>query len=347
MKNKNLTKEYKLSENLALQNRIVMAPMNRSLGQESGVITEDGIKYYERRADAGLLIIEATNISPLARGYPDSHGIFTSEQISKWKEFNERVHTKGAKTFSQLFHSGRISHEIYHGNQPVAPSAVEYVGRIHRTDNLQYGTPRALETNEIEDIVKDFVQAARNAIEGGFDGIEIHGANGYLLDQFLHKETNKRTDRYGGSVENMARVVLEVVDAVVEAVGRDKVGIRLSPHAYLNLGYTRGDEDIFIYLLKELTKRNILYLHTGIFDDHEVVDYLGGKVSEFCRRYYDGTLIVNGSYSVSEAEESIGSGKSDLVAFGRNFIANPDLVSKIKDNHKLNEYDNSMLERLE
>lgn len=341
-----LLEPYKLNERLKLQNKVVMAPLTRSFANDDLTATLDMVAYYEKRADVGLIITEATVVSKLAQGYPNTPGIFSEKHVNAWEKVNKTVQNKGAKIFCQLFHAGRLSHEAFHGQQPVAPSAVAYQGRIPRTKNLQYGMPRTLDVEEVKIIVSEFVEAAKLAVKASFDGVEIHGANGYILDQFLHKQTNKRQDEYGGSIENRSRFVLEILDGIIEAIGRERVGIRLSPHAYLHMEHTEGDENTFKYLLKEIEKRDIAYVHTGIYNDHEVVDYLGGKVSQFIRNNYKGTVIANGSYSVKEGTEAINKKEFDLLAFGRSIIANPDIVKKIKNNEPLLAYNNSMLTKL-
>ena len=341
----NLFKEYKLNDKLVLQNKIVMAPLTRCFADENLVPTQEMADYYEKRADAGLIISEGNIISHEGQGYPNVPGIYTQEQIEGWKLVTSQVHKRGAKIFSQVWHVGRVSLEEYHGQQPVAPSAVLLSGRAFRTD-FEYKIPRALEISEIKELIQKYAQAAINSMEAGFDGIELHSANGYLPDQFLHQQTNVREDEYGGSVENRARFTLEALDAIIEAVGKDKVGIRISPCAYLHLEYTKGDEDTFKYLLKEIEKRNILYTHTGIFDDTDSIDYLEGKVSEFVRSNYNGTVIGNGSYSAQDGDDMVKDEKIDLFAIGRSFIANPDLITKLKNNEPVVDYDAEMLSSL-
>jgi len=340
-----LFEKYKVNEKLILQNRVVMAPLTRCFADEDNVPTDLMADYYGKRSDAGLIIAEATLTSKLAQGYPNQPGIYNDAQISAWKKINKKVHENGAKIFSQIFHSGRISHETFHNQHPVAPSSIAYVGRVPRTE-LDYETPRALETKEVKELIEEFVQASINSVNAGFDGVEIHAANGYILDQFLHQETNFREDEFGGSVENRARIILEIIDGISNAIGKEKVGIRLSPHAYLHLGHTSGDEETFKYLLKEIEKRDISYVHTGTFDDHTKVDYLNGKVSEFIRANYKGTVIANGSYEASEGNQLLKDEKFDLFAIGRPFISNPDLITKLKTNAVLTQYDENMLGEL-
>ncbi|OUR95841.1 alkene reductase [Halobacteriovorax marinus] len=339
-----LLEEYRLNAKVSLKNRIVMAPLTRSFADDNLVPTEEISNYYEKRADAGLIITEATMISRSAQGYPNTPGIYSKEQIAGWKKTTSKVHAKGGKIFLQIWHVGRVSHPIYLDGQPaVAPSAVKLEGRVPRADDLQYETPRALETHEVESIIEDFRTAALNAIEAGFDGVEIHGANGYLIDQFLHQHTNKRNDKFGGSLENRSRFLLQIVDAVTKAIGVERTGLRLSPGAYFNMEHTKGDELTFKFILNMLNDKNLAYLHTGIFDDSMSFDYLGGTATEFLRENYSGTVIASGGYNSDKGEQDIHLNKFDLLAIGRPFIANPDYVAKVKGNIELTAYDESML----
>jgi 2,4-dienoyl-CoA reductase-like NADH-dependent reductase (Old Yellow Enzyme family) len=345
MKNATFFESYTLNEDITLQNKIAMAPLTRCFANEALIPTEDMMHYYAKRGDAGLIISEATLISKYAQGYPNQPGIFTQEHIEGWKKITQAVHNNGAKIASQLFHAGRLTHSTFHHSQVVAPSSVIFDEPMPRSD-LRYETPRALTIDEIHEIKKDFVQAALNAREAGFDLVELHCANGYLADQFLHQQTNTREDQYGGNAQNRSRFVLELIDEVIQAVGKNRVGIRISPHAYMQMEHTTGDEETFKYLLSQLEKKDIAYVHTGIFDDNEKVDYLQGKVSEFIRHHYQGNLIGNGSYDLKKGQNSIENKEFDVLALGRFFIANPDLISRIKKNKTLVEYDNNMLEEL-
>jgi len=345
MKYKALFKPLQLSSKLNLKNKIVMAPLTRCFADENLVPTKEMVDYYRKRADAGLIISEGTIISPMAQGYPNTPGIYNKEQIDAWREITNAVHDNGGKIFCQIMHTGRISHRMFTNQQTVSASASQISGDVPRTD-VQYENPRALEIEEIKTIIDEYVQAAKNSIEANFDGVEIHGANGYLIDQFLHQVTNFREDIYGGSIENYARFVLEIVDGVIKEIGKEKVSIRLSPNAYHFISHTSGDEEIFKYLLSELQKREILYVHLGSFDDHEEIDYLEGRASAFLKRYYDGIVIGSGSYAFDEAEKSLETNDYDLVAIGRPFIANPDLISKLKNENKIVEYSEDMLNTL-
>lgn len=342
-----LLEEYSLNPNITLKNRIVMAPLTRSFASDQLVPTEEVSNYYEKRADAGLIITEATIISKNAQGYPNTPGIFTKDQIEGWKLTTNKVHKKGGKIFLQLWHVGRVSHPIFlDGETPVAPSAVKLDGRVPRTDNKEYGTPRALETHEVETIIQDYKIAAQNAIKAGFDGVEIHGANGYLIDQFLHQHTNQRSDKFGGSTENRSRFLLQIIDEITNAIGPERTGLRLSPGAYIHMEHTEGDEKTFKFILQMINDKNLAYVHAGIFDDSISFDYLGGSTSEFLREHYNGTVIASGGYTSDKGEQDLHLNKFDLLAIGRPFIANPDYIQKVKSNTVLTEYDPSMLETL-
>lgn len=341
---------HSLSASLTLRNRIVMAPLTRCMATNDLVPTPESARYYARRADAGLIISEATIVRADGQGYPNTPGIFTPEQIHGWREVTKQVHDKGGKIFLQLWHVGRVSHPIYlKGNPPLAPSALPLRGKLRRSpvEGLEYGMPRALKMEEIPGLVQAFSDGAANAISAGFDGVEIHGANGYLLDQFLHYQTNQRTDDYGGSPQNNARFALEVIDAVVARIGHERVGIRLSPGAHVHLEGSAEDVPVFHYLLQQIQQRHLVYVHTGIFDDSVVFDYLGSTATEFLRKNHAGTVIGCGNYSPEKAALHIRSEQFDLIAFGRPFIANPDLVARLKQRETLKDYQESMLERLD
>ncbi len=342
-----LLEPYVLSDALTLPNRILMAPMTRCMADDDLVPTAAMAAYYARRAAAGLIISEATIVRPDGQGYPNTPGIFTPAQVAGWRVVTDAVHAAGGRMFLQLWHVGRVSHSIYHeGRPPVAPSAVAPSGRVPRTE-LTFETPRALETYEVLDIVGAYADGASNAMKAGFDGVEIHGANGYLIDQFLHHHTNRRTDDYGGSIRNMARFALEVVEAVRERVGPARVGLRLSPGAYFNMEPHPGDPPIFEYLLRQLGGRDDLaYVHVGIFDDSMVFENLGGRATEFLRRHYNGNLVGCGSYTPASAAAAIAEGRFDVIAIGRPFIANHDLVEKIRTGAELTAYDPEMLKTL-
>jgi len=344
---KNILEPVQLGS-LQLANRIVMAPMTRSMAGAGLVPTEQSARYYARRHDAGLILTEATIIRPDGQGYPDTPGIFSDDQVQGWREVTQAVHEEGGRIFLQLWHVGRVSHPHYlDGALPVAPSAVPLSGRVPRSD-FEYGTPRALGSEEVEELIDDFAAATVRAREAGFDGVEIHGANGYLLDQFLHHHTNRRDDAWGGTTKKMARFPLAVVDAVTAAWEPGRVGIRLSPGAYFNMEGDERDREVFELLLPELESRGLAYVHVGIFDDAMTFDELKGmRATEFLRKHYGGTLIGCGSYTAESGAEAIALDKFDLLAIGRPFIANPDLVSKLREGEPLVGYDAEMLTTLE
>lgn len=323
-----------------LPNRVIMAPLTRMRAPEC--IPTDLMKtYYVQRASAGLIISEATPITPQGIGYPATPGIYEESQVAGWKKITNAVHAANGHIFLQLWHVGRISHPDYHhGELPVAPSAIAPKGDCVTPQGMKpFVTPRALETEEIPAIVEQYRQAAKNALAAGFDGIEIHGANGYLLDQFLRDGTNKRADRYGGSPENRARFLLEVTEAVAEVWGAERVGIRLSPSGTFNDMSDSDPETIYGYLLGQLNPFGLAYLH--IVDALESDIRHGAKAVALSdlRRAYNGNIIVCGEYDQSRAEQVIEQGLADAVAFGRLYIANPDLVERFSLNAVLNSPD--------
>lgn len=343
-----LLEPYALSPELSLPNRVLMAPMTRSMAGPGLVPTSDMAEYYARRADAGLIVTEATLVSADGQGYPDTPGIWSPEQVEGWSRVTRRVHEEGGRIVLQLWHVGRVSHPVYlDGETPVAPSAVPLEGRVPRTDGLEYGTPRALEASEIPALVEAYARGADNALAAGFDGVEIHGANGYLIDQFLHHHTNRRSDAWGGSPAAMARFALEVVDAVTDRAGAGRTGLRLSPGAHMNMEGDPRDAEVFRHLLAELEPRGLAYVHAGVFDDSQTFPSLGDRSSTaFLRRHYGGTLVGNGSYSPEDAARAVADDRFDLVALGRPFLANPDLVERIRHGRQRTDYDPEMLKTL-
>lgn len=335
-----------IGENLTLKNRIVMAPLTRSMADDDLVPTEAMAAYYGRRADAGLIISEATIVSQDGQGYPNTPGLYTQAQIDGWKNVTQRVHQNGGKIFAQIWHTGRVSHSIYHdGELSMAPSAVPLKGHVPRTENLEYETPREITLDEIKRVQGQFATAAKNALKAGFDGIEIHGANSYLIDEFLHWDTNRREDEYGGTVENMSRFLLEIIDQIKAVIPENKIGLRLSPQAYINLEHDDRDKQVFDYLLPLLNKYDLAYVHTGMFNDAPY-EHLQGTVTQYIRKHYRGTVIASGGYTAESANSLIENGDADLVAIGRPFIANPDYVEKVKQSKELTEYSDSMLAEL-
>ncbi|MCO7198647.1 alkene reductase [Pseudoalteromonas sp. OANN1] len=341
-----LFENVKLNNTISLNNRILMAPLTRCMADDDLVPTDDMVKYYAKRAKAGLIISEATIIRPDGQGYPNTPGLFTPAQIAGWKKVTDAVHAEGGKMFAQLWHVGRVAHPYFFDGEVLAPSAIGVEGTVPRMRELTYQTPKAVTQEEITQLVADYAQAAVNAIEAGFDGVEIHGANGYLIDQFLHYAANQRTDEYGQTPENMSRFALEVTDAVADRIGADRVGLRVSPGAYFNMDGDQRDRAVFDFLISALNSRNLAYLHVGIFDDAMEFEYLGGSASAYLRSIYKGTLVGVGSYTAESGAEAIQNQKFDLLAIGRPFIANPDYVEKVKAGQAVKEYDESMLATL-
>lgn len=349
MVNDSLLKQYKLNNDLTLKNRIVMAPMTRAKASHDLIPNMAAADYYGQRAAAGLIVTEGAVISSDALGHPNVPGIFNQEQVNQWKNIANRVHENNGLIFMQIWHVGRVSHpSLLGGRLPIAPSETMMTGAMNRNPGLYFGKSRAASLSEIQMIIDHFASAAENAMKAGFDGIEIHGANGYLVDQFLHFSTNQRKDEYGGTPENMARFALELVHACGNAIGYERVGLRLSPGAYLNqiIG-EESDALVFQYLLEKLNELSIAYVHTGNFNDQVKFNELKNlTMTEFMRQYYKGTLIACGAYSFETAREGLESNLFDLVAFGKPFIANPNLIECLRESRSLNSYDVSMLETL-
>lgn len=338
---------FKLNDTIELQNRVLMAPLTRCMADDNLVPTQAMVDYYARRADAGLIISEATLIRPDAQGYPNVPGLFTNEQIQGWKKVTDAVHANGGKMFAQLWHVGRVAHPHFFEGEVLAPSAIGIEGSVPRMRELSYQTPKAASIEEIKGLVADYAKAAENAIEAGFDGVEIHGANGYLIDQFLHYASNQRDDEYGQTPENMSRFALEVVDAVTTAIGADKTGLRLSPGAYFLMDEDSRDKAVFDYLLTQLNTRELAYLHGGIFDDSMRFASLEDKTtSQYLRANYKGSLVGVGSYDFDSARAAINNDQFDLIAIGRPFIANPDYIKKVKSGQEVTPYNDEMLAEL-
>ncbi|MGY9047482.1 hypothetical protein P775_07745 [Puniceibacterium antarcticum] len=326
-----------------LRNRIVMAPMTRTRATEDAVPTDLMRDYYAQRADAGLIITECTQISEGAHGIIRAPGIHDDAQIAAWRKITDAVHEKGGKIFNQIWHPGRTSHpDIMGGKDPVAPSPIAAAGEFFLpTGRVPFTVPRELGIDELPGIVEDFVQAARNARAAGFDGVEIHAANGYLLQQFLEDVSNHRTDAYGGTIENRARLTLEVTDAVIAAWDADHVGVRLSP-AGINYGSVSSDRpEIYDHVIRQLSDRNVAYLHV-IRPNKASYDAGPVQIEDvpgFTRARYAGPIIVNGGFDHDGADAELGKGDADLVAFGVPFIANPDLVTRLKTGAAYNKPD--------
>jgi N-ethylmaleimide reductase len=327
---------------LRLQNRIVMAPLTRSRALENDIPSELAIEYYTQRATAGLIIAEATQVSPQGKGYILTPGIYNDSQVLAWKRITDAVHAKGGHIYLQLWHVGRISHPSIQpdGGLPVAPSAIKPEGKSYTNDGfVPMVTPRALETAEMPGLVEQYRTAALNAKAAGFDGVEVHAANGYLLDQFLRDKTNHRTDEYGGSVENRARIVLEIMAVVVDVWGGDRVGIRISPLSKFGDIDDSNPEPLFTYLVESLNAFNLAYLHVIEGDTGGTREVAGGFDLQKLRRLFNGAYMANNGYNKALASSAIGDNHADLICFGRPFIANPDLVERLRTNAPLSEAD--------
>lgn len=333
---------------LQLAHRVVMAPLTRMRAGAGDAPRPMNVTYYSQRASqGGLIVAEGSPISPTAHGMPRTPGIHTPEQIAGWKAVTDAVHAKGGVIFLQLWHVGRISHSSNQpgGALPVAPSAIAAAGNAFTADfqRVPFETPRALETAEIPALIESYATAARNAMEAGFDGVEIHAANGYLLEEFLHARTNQRTDAYGGSIENRCRLVVEVAKAVAGVYGPDRTGIRLSPFGIANDSGEPEPMPLYSHLVKELDALGLVYLHliepraSGAGQgevDHQNVPF----ASELFRPLWSRALIAAGNYKPDTAEATVASGQADAIAFGRLFIANPDLPERLRRGAPLNPY---------
>lgn len=324
---------------LSLRNRVVMAPLTRARAGGDRIPNALMADYYSQRASAGLIITEATVISQQGIGWLNSPGIYTDEQADAWSQVTDAVHQQGGKIFLQLWHTGRASHSSFQVDQqlPVAPSAVKLNGDyIHTPIGKQpYETPRALETDEIPGVVNDYREAAARAKAAGFDGVEIHGANGYLIDEFLQSKTNQRGDRYGGSIENRFQFLKEVTEAVLTVWPANRVGVRLSPNGVFNDMGSPDYRETFLYVAAQLNTYSLAYLHImdGLaFGFHELGEPM--TLAEF-RSVFSGALIGNCGYTQATAEAAVQAGHADLIAFGRPYISNPDLVERFANGWEL------------
>lgn len=315
---------------ITLSNRIVMAPLTRTRATQERIPSDLMRNYYCQRASAGLIISEATSISPQGVGYAQTPGIWCSAHIEGWRNITQAVHAKDGKIFLQLWHVGRVSDpELLHGQIPVAPSAIACGGQVSLLrPKRDYVVPRALSCEGIADIVKDFRDAAQNAIAAGFDGVEIHAANGYLIDQFLNDGSNHRQDDYGGSISNRSRLLLEVVDACATVWGYGRVGVHLSPRGEEHSMHDSAPVSLFTHVAAELERRKVAFIFCREAGQHR-------DISAVIRKAYSGVLIVNEGYDQSSAEKALSTGRADAVAFGRSYIANPDLVDRFKEGLEL------------
>lgn len=317
---------------LELPNRMIMAPLTRCRASEGRVPNAMMAEYYAQRATAGLIISEATSICPMGVGYPNTPGIWSDDQVEGWKLVTDAVHQAGGRIVLQLWHVGRISDSSYlDGASPVAPSAVAAKGHVSLVlPEKAFETPRALELDEIPAIVEAYRKGAENAKKAGFDGVELHGANGYLLDQFLQDSTNQRSDSYGGPIENRARLMLEAVDAAISVWGADRVGLHIAPRGD---AHDMGDSDLaatFTYVAREMRKRKIAFLFAR---EGKGEPYLGPAL----KKEFGGVFIANQQLSIADGEEMIAAGEADAISWGQQFIANPDLVRRCKEAADLNE----------
>lgn len=327
----NLFSELRIGR-YTLKNRIVMAPMTRCRAVENSCANDLMAEYYAQRASAGLIITEASQVSSIGTGYPCTPGIYSNEQIEGWKKVTDAVHAKGGLIFLQIWHTGRSSHpSLIGGETPVAPSAIKIEGNLYTYEGLQpFPIPRELKVSEIKAIVKEFAQAAKNAVEAGFDGVEIHGANGYLIDEFLKDGTNKREDEYGGSIENRSKFLCEIVEAVSAEIGSDRTALRLSPSGTFNGMSDSDPETHFKYICKKLEEYDLAYLH--IMNPLEGDIRHGGidiKLETF-REAYKGIIIGNGGYTKETGTKVIEESIADTIAYGAIYTSNPDLVGRFE-----------------
>lgn len=341
-----LLKPIKLHD-LELKNRVIMAPMTRSRADnEDNAANELMATYYAQRASAGLIISEGTQISEQAVGYINTPGIHSAEQVAGWKKVTKAVHAEGGKIFAQLWHVGRMSHPDFHGGKlPVAPSPINPNDKAYTPEGFKDTvTPHELTIPEIKQIVQDFKLAARNAIDAGFDGVEVHASNGYLLHQFFVSTANVRTDEYGGSAKNRARILFEVLDAIKEVVPQHRIGVRLNPSMHGGFGITVNEDTIptFDYIVEQLNRYSLAYVHlTEASSANKDVPHIEPQVAKRYRAKYSGNLIINGGFKQETGNQVIADGDADMVAFGVPFIGNPDLVERFAQNAELQQPDPS------
>lgn len=321
---------------IELTNRIVMAPMTRSRASDDGLQPAYAAEYYRQRASAGLIITEATNISPMAKGYVRTPGIYTKEQIESWRSVPQAVRARGGKIFMQLFHTGRIALPDFlpDNAQPVAPSAVRAKGQNYTDEGMkEFVEPREITKEEIAQTVRDFGAAARNAVAAGFDGVELHAASGYLVQQFLTTNANLRTDEYGGSIENRTRFLFEVLDAMAKEVGAAKVGVKFSPRMPFNDLEEKDADEVYPYILEKLNDKGLAYIHVG--------DHAGEGWHARLRPVYQGVYLAGANFTRESGAELLAQGGADAIVYGTKFLANPDLTERFKRNAQLNEPDPS------
>jgi N-ethylmaleimide reductase len=334
------------NKNINLKNRVVMAPMTRSRANNDGNVPIDQLHglYYEQRASAGLIITEGSQVSKKAVGYINTAGIHTDAQVEGWKKVTKRVHDKGGKIFIQLWHVGRMSHPDFHnGDLPVSSSALNPNAKSYTPEGFKDTvTPKAMTIQEIKQTVKDFQDAAANAVKAGFDGVEIHSSNGYLFHQFFNNSSSNRTDEYGGNIENKTRFFFEVLDAIKQVIPQEKIGARFNPSLNGLFGMTMDEETIptFEYIIKKLNDYNLAYVHLSEpFTDVSEIPYAVKEIAKHFRPLYNGTLMINAGFDQEKGNKVIEDGDADLVAYGKLFISNPDLVARFENNLELAEWD--------
>ena len=333
-------------KNLNLKNRVVMAPMTRSRADNEGKVPTDDLQglYYEQRASAGLIITEGSQVSERAVGYINTPGIHTEAQVEGWKKVTKRVHDQGGTIFIQLWHVGRMSHPYFHnGELPLSASAINPNAKSYTPEGFKDTvTPKEMTLEDIKTTVNDFKHAAANAVKAGFDGVEIHSSNGYLFHQFFNGTSNKRTDEYGGSIENRARFFFEVLDAIKEVIPQEKIGARFNPSLNGVFGMTMDEDTIptFEYIIKKLNDYNLAYVHLSEpFTDVSDIPYAVTDIAKHFRPLYKGTLMINSEFNQETGNKIIEDGLADLVAFGKPFISNPDLVERFEQNIDLADWD--------
>ncbi len=346
MNEQSLLKPYTMGD-LELPNRIIMAPMTRSRAvNDENAPTEDlHVPYYTQRATAGLIITEGSQVSKRAVGYINTAGMHNKAQIEGWKKVTESVHKAGGRIFAQLWHVGRISHPDFHdGELPWAPSAINANMEVFTPDGQKKTvTPKAMSLEEIKITQNDFIQAAKNAVEAGFDGVEIHSSNGYLFHQFFNGTSNHREDRYGGSKENRARFFFEVLDGIKAVIPENRVGARFNPSLHNVFGMTMDEETIptFDYIIERLDREyNLAYIHLSQpFSDVSDLDYAVTDIAKYYRPKYKGTLMINGGYDQEKGNKVISEGHADLVSFAKLYVSNPDLPERFKENVPVSDWD--------
>lgn len=344
MSKQNLLTSY--IHNISLKNRIVMAPMTRSRAANEGHVPTDDLHglYYEQRASAGLIITEGSQVSERAVGYINTPGIYSEAQVEGWKKVTKRVHDKGGKIFIQLWHVGRMSHPDFHnGELPLSASALNPNAKSYTPEGFKDTvTAKEMTIEEIKTTVKDFQRAAANAVKAGFDGVEIHSSNGYLFHQFFNGSSNKRTDAYGGSMENKTRFFFEVLDAIKEVIPQEKIGARFNPSLDGLFGMTMDEDTIptFEYLISKLNDYKLAYLHLSEpFTDVSEIPYAVTEIAKHFRPLYNGTLMINTAFDQEKGNKIIEEGLADLVAYGKLYVSNPDLVERFENNLELAPWD--------